>query len=166
MTIVLIGPPASGKSRVGRRLARRLGATFTDTDSAIVAEYGPISEIFAREGEPYFRVIEREAVVRALEGGGVISVGGGAVLDPETQKDLANARVVLLTVSPDAVAARIDDGKRPLVSGLESWQALVESRMPLYVSLADYRADTSRRPISIIVEEIAAWWEHQEEQNA
>ncbi|WP_243063064.1 shikimate kinase [Humibacter sp. RRB41] len=166
MTIVLIGPPASGKTRVGKRLARRLGASFTDTDSRIVAEYGPIAEIFAREGEPYFRVIEREAVVRALETGGVISVGGGAVLDPQTRKDLANAHVVLLTVTPEAVALRIDDDKRPLVNGVDSWRALVESRMPLYVSLADYRADTSRRPLSVIVEEIATWWEQQNGENA
>ena len=165
MTIVLIGPPASGKSRVGRRLSRRLGATFTDTDAQIVAEHGPISEIFAQKGEEHFRALEREAVVRALETGGVISVGGGAVLDRETREDLAGTDVVLLTVSPEAVAARIDDDKRPLVNGLESWRALVDARMPLYDSLADYRTDTSRRPMSVIVEEIAAWWEARNGEN-
>ena len=166
MTVVLIGPPAAGKSRVGRRLARRLDLPFTDTDAVIVRDHGPISQIFAVQGEPAFRALEREAVVTALATHGIVSVGGGAVLDPRTQADLKHARVVLLTVSPEAVAARIDDGKRPLVQGIESWLQLVAKRMPLYESLADYRADTSRRPISTIVEEIAEWLQQQEEEDA
>lgn len=166
MTIVLIGPPASGKSRIGRRLARRLSLPFTDTDSVIVSEHGPIAAIFADRGEPAFRALEREAVSRALESGGVVSVGGGAVLDPDTRADLAAANVVLLTVTADAVAERIHDGKRPLVSGMESWLGLVAERMPLYESLADYRTDTSRRPVSTIVEEIAGWFEQQERKDA
>jgi shikimate kinase len=164
--IVLIGPPASGKSRVGRKLARRLGLPFTDTDAAIVREHGPIAAIFAEHGEPAFRAMERDAVALALRGGGVVSVGGGAVLDPRTQHDLRGASVVLLTVSPDVVAARIDDGKRPLVNGIESWVRLVNERMPLYESLADYRTDTSRRPISTIVEEIAEWLRQHERKDA
>jgi len=166
VTVVLIGPPAAGKSRIGKRLARRLDVPFIDTDSAIVREHGPIAQIFADRGEPAFRALERDAVVRALSAGGVVSVGGGAVLDERTQQDLKRTSVVLLTVSPEAVAARIDDGKRPLVQGLDSWQALVAKRMPLYESLADYRADTSRRPISAIVEEIAQWCERSERKDA
>lgn len=164
MTLVLIGPPAAGKTRLGKRLARRLGMTFTDTDAVIVAANGPIAQIFARDGEAAFRALERDAVESAIAAGGVVSLGGGAVLDPRTQHDVKRGKVVLLTVSPEAVASRIDDGKRPLVQGVESWRALVEKRMPLYESLADYRADTSRRPISVIAEEIAAWYEEQEEQ--
>lgn len=166
MTIVLIGPPAAGKSRVGRRLARRLGVTFCDTDSAIVREHGPIAQIFAEQGEQAFRTMERDAVVHALSAGGVVAFGGGAVLDPRTQKDLERTRVVLLTVSLEAVAARINDGKRPLVRGIESWHELVAKRMPLYESLADYRADTSRRPMTAIVEEIADWFQEQERKDA
>jgi len=166
VTVVLIGPPAAGKSRVGRKLARRLELPFIDTDSAIVHEHGPIAEIFAERGEQAFRALEREAVVRALASGGVVAFGGGAVLDPRTQADLERVRVVLLTVSPEAAAARIDDGKRPLVQGIESWRALVTTRMPLYESLADFRADTSRRPISTIVEEIAEWCEQTERKDA
>jgi shikimate kinase len=159
VTIVLIGPPAAGKTRLGKRLARRLGLRFVDTDAVVVAEHGAIAQIFAEHGEPYFRALERAAVAEAVARPGVVSLGGGAVLDPDTQADLAAARVVLLTVRPEAIAARISNGKRPLVTDLESWKRLVEARTPLYESLADYTADTSSRPIDALVEEIARWVE-------
>ncbi|WP_085367750.1 shikimate kinase [Leifsonia sp. NCR5] len=159
MTIVLIGPPAAGKSRIGKRLAARLKVPFVDTDSLIVAEHGPISAIFAEHGEPHFRALERAIVARALGEHGVVSLGGGAVIDQGTQADLADARVVLLTVSPEAIAARIGNGKRPLVTDVESWKRLVAARTDIYTALADYTADTSTRPIDTIVEEIAAWVE-------
>lgn len=159
MTIVLIGPPAAGKTRVGKRLAKRLGLTFVDTDAVVVAGHGAIAEIFAEHGEPYFRALERAAVVEAVALPCIVSLGGGAVLDPDTQADLAATRVVLLTVRPEAIAARITNRKRPLVTDLESWKRLVAARTPLYESLADYTADTSTRPIETIVEEIARWVE-------
>ncbi|MGN7798669.1 shikimate kinase [Leifsonia sp. 22587] len=155
--MALIGPPAAGKSRVGKRLAKLLGLPFVDTDAVVVAEHGPISEIFATHGEAHFRVLERAAVAEALRRPGIVSLGGGAVLDPATQSDLAGARVVLLTVRPEAIAKRITNGKRPLITDLESWKRLVASRSELYRSLADYTADTSSRPIETIVEEIAQW---------
>nr|WP_193571164.1 shikimate kinase [Diaminobutyricibacter tongyongensis] len=136
-----------------------MGRPFIDTDHEIVAEHGPIAQIFADHGEPYFRRLEREAVVRALDQHAVVSLGGGAVLDPQTQADLAAASVILLTVDADAVAARIGTTKRPLVTDLASWQALVDSRAELYASLADYSTDTSTRPLDAIVEEIALWVE-------
>ncbi|MGO4534233.1 shikimate kinase [Leifsonia sp. 2MCAF36] len=156
-TIALIGPPAAGKSRVGKRLAKRLHLPFVDTDAVVVAGHGPIPELFASHGEPYFRELERVAVAEALGRPGVVSLGGGAVLDPATQSDLADVRVVLLTVRPEAIAKRITNGKRPLITDLDSWKRLVASRIDLYRSLADYTADTSSRPIDTIVAEIAAW---------
>ncbi|MEY9850837.1 shikimate kinase [Leifsonia sp. EB41] len=159
MTIVLIGPPAAGKTRVGKRLAKRLGLSFVDTDAVVVADHGAIAEIFAEHGEPYFRALERTAVAEAVGRPGIVSLGGGAVLDPDTQADLAATRVVLLTVRAEAIAARITNRKRPLVTDLESWKRLVAARTPLYESLADYTADTSTRPIDTIVEEIARWVE-------
>jgi shikimate kinase len=159
VTIVLIGPPAAGKTRLGKRLARRLGLPFVDTDAVVTAEHGAIADIFARHGEPYFRGLERAAVAEAVARPGVVSLGGGAVLDPDTRQDLAATRVVLLTVQPAAIAKRITSGRRPLVTDVESWKRLVEARRPLYESLADYTADTSSRPIDAIVEEIARWVE-------
>ncbi|MGO4593639.1 shikimate kinase [Leifsonia sp. 2TAF2] len=156
-TIALIGPPAAGKSRVGKRLAKLLDLPFVDTDAVVVAQHGPIAEIFTAHGEPHFRALERTAVAEALRKPGVVSLGGGAVLDPATQADLADARVVLLTVQAEAIAKRITNGKRPLITDLESWKRLVASRSDLYQKLADYTADTSSRQIDTIVAEIAQW---------
>jgi shikimate kinase len=154
-TIVLIGPPAAGKTRVGKRLAKRLGLPFVDTDAVVASHHGPIPAIFAEFGEPHFRALERAAVDEALGEPGVVSLGGGAVLDEATQADLASATVVLLTVRPEAIAARIANAKRPLITDIESWKRLVAQRADLYASLADITVDTSSRPIEGIVDELA-----------
>lgn len=160
MRIVLIGPPAAGKTRIGKRLARDLGVKFTDTDVLIVEGHGPIPQIFAEHGEPYFRALEREQVQRALSGDGVIAFGGGAVMNEATQADLldqSDTRVVLLDVHADVVRDRLSNGKRPLVTSIESWQALVDSRRATYERLADFQIDTSNRPTREVADEIADW---------
>jgi shikimate kinase len=157
VAIVLIGPPAAGKTSVGRKLARRLGIEFLDTDKLIVVEHGPIADIFREHGEPHFRAIERATVADALRRDAVVSLGGGAVLHPDTRRDLEGVPVVLLTVSREAVEGRIGGSKRPLVQGIDSWQALVDARAELYASLASVTFDTSNRPIATIVAEIADW---------
>jgi shikimate kinase len=157
--IVFIGPSGAGKSRLGKRVARLLEVPYADTDAMIVAEHGPIREIFATAGEAEFRRLEREAVRRGLSGEGVLSLGGGAVLDPDTQADLADHTVVFLTISPEAVAPRIArDADRPLVAGgVDDWVALNAPRWPIYERLADATFDTSHRPNDRLAEEVAAW---------
>jgi shikimate kinase len=156
--LVLIGPMGSGKSRIGKRIAKLLDLGFTDTDALVVAEHGPIAELFATHGEPHFRVVERAAVREGLARDGVLSLGGGAVLDPDTQADLAGERVVLFTISPEAVASRLENEKRPLVqNGLEDWLRIRDERQALYERLASVTFDTSSRPASDIAEEVAAW---------
>ncbi len=91
MPVVLIGPPGAGKTTVGRRVAKALGLPFTDTDRAIVQAHGSIADIFREHGEPRFRQLERAQVAAALAEDGVVSLGGGAVLDPATRADLAAA---------------------------------------------------------------------------
>ena len=156
-TIVLIGPPAAGKTRIGRRLAQRLDVPYIDTDRVIVAAHGAIPRIFAEHGEPHFRRIEREAVHEALAAPAVVSLGGGAVLDVDTQRELESKIVVLLTVTEEAVVERIDNAKRPLITGIDAWRRIVAERAALYASLADYTIDTSFRPVAPIADEIAAW---------
>lgn len=155
--LVFIGPSGAGKTRVGKRVARLLDVPFTDTDSLVVQQYGSIPAIFRKHGEPHFRALERLAVERALATDGVLSLGGGAVLDTTTQADLVDHRVVFLTISPDAVEPRLG-GDRPLVkNGLSDWVALNAPRWEIYDRLADVTIDTSSRASDEIAEEVAAW---------
>lgn len=156
LPVVLIGPMGAGKSRVGQRLASTLGVPFIDTDARIAERYGPIERIFEEQGEPHFRVIEREVVAEALREPAVVSLGGGAVLHPDTRRDLAAVQVVWLRVSPEAVEPRLAGGGRPLLAdgGLARWRAILQERTPIYRALADLDIDTSRRSVARIVEEI------------
>ena len=152
---VLIGPPASGKSKLGKSVAKRLGLPFVDTDKRVVEKYGSIVDIFRERGVDQFRQWERHEVARALTEGGIVALGGGAVEDSETQADLAAHRVVLVTVSAAAVESRITNDNRPLLDGLDSWISLVEKRMPIYERLADLRVDTSVGPMESHAAELA-----------
>lgn len=156
--VVMIGAPGAGKTRIGKRVARLLRVPFVDTDRRIVLRHGPIAQVFSGRGEEYFRKIERIEVARALAEPAVVSLGGGAVLDPETQRELADVPVALMTVSAEAVASRIGD-KRPLLreGGVDAWEKLVASRRATYERLATRSWDTSHRPIETIAQEIAEW---------
>ena len=155
--LVLIGAPGAGKTRIGKRVARLLEVPFIDTDKRIVALHGAITAIFADHGEPHFRVIEREQVQRALTEHGVVSLGGGSVLNAETQAELAPLRVVQLTVSPEAIAGR-NLANRPLLDGgMEAWKALVAERAPLYDRLADASFDTTTLPAERVASDIVRW---------
>ena len=158
LPLVLIGPMASGKSTVGRRVARALDLPFIDTDTRIVGGHGPIREIFEQHGEEHFRAIERDAVVEAIAADAVVSLGGGAVLDPATRAALAGCTVIYLSVSANAVKARIGGGKRPLLAGgLADWKRIYAERRPLYEALANVRFDTSHRPLDVIARDVVKW---------
>jgi shikimate kinase len=158
--LVLIGPMGAGKTSIGRRVARALQRPFFDTDIAVVRAHGPIEQIFAEHGEPHFRALEREAVIRGLATGGVVSLGGGAVMDAATRSDLAAHRVVLLTVEPRVVAGRIRDTARPLLQdddALTRWEHIMTARRPVYDEVADATFDTSNGPLQAVVDAIAQW---------
>jgi len=157
--LVFIGPMASGKSKIGRRVARTLRVPFIDTDKDIVAAHGPIPEIFASAGEEHFRALERAAVAAALQRQrAIVSLGGGAVLDPATRADLRHATVISLTTTADAVRNRTKNAKRPLLAaGPDAWQRIYDERRPLYEALASIHFDTSTRPVDAIAADIVKW---------
>ena len=150
--VVLIGPPGSGKSSVARALATRLGLACRDTDADVEAVAGrSVSDIFLIDGEPEFRALEAAAVQSALaEHDGVLALGGGAVLDPATERALVDYRagggvVVFLDVSLTAAAPRVGfNTSRPLLVGnpRARWRELMDARRPVYERLASERVLT------------------------
>ncbi|MER7795793.1 shikimate kinase [Microbacterium sp. NPDC096154] len=159
--LVLVGPMGAGKSSIGRRLARELGVPFRDTDTEIAKAHGPIAEIFAVHGEARFRDLEHEAVLDAVTCGGVVALGGGAVLHAGTREALRAHHVVLLTVDERVVAGRIRSQKRPLLNAAQDpvaeWIRIRDERAPIYREVADAAFDTSRGPLQDVVTAIAAW---------
>ncbi len=150
--VVLVGPMGSGKSAVGALLAADLGVVLRDTDADVEASAGrPVAAVFAAEGEAGFRARERAAVAAALhEHDGVLSLGGGAVLDPETRADLAalGAPVVLLTASWEHVSSRLGDtSTRPVLAGdaEQRWRAALSAREHLYAEVAAHVVATDGR---------------------
>lgn len=145
--VVLIGLPGAGKSTVGALVASALDVEFRDTDHDIEQSAGEsIPDIFVNHGEAHFRRLERAAVAAALsEHTGVLALGGGAILDPDTRADLAACRVVHLAVSLAAASPRVGlSGSRPLLIGSprKQWLTLAQERAPLYESVSQLRVDT------------------------
>jgi len=156
--IVLIGLPGSGKSTVGRQLARRLQLEFADSDLVIEQRLGcSIREYFEREGEDRFRDVE-ESVIDELtrDHGGVLSTGGGVILRPLNRSRLKErGQVIYLNSSPDELFRRLrHDVNRPLLQvadPLTRLRDLHALRNPLYRETAHFVIDTGRPSVSALV---------------
>ncbi|MBC6461018.1 shikimate kinase [Actinomadura sp. HBU206391] len=156
---VIIGPPGSGKTTVGTRLADRLSVGFRDTDADVEAIAGkPVSEIFIDDGEPRFRELERAAVRTALaEHDGVLALGGGAILDEGTQALLAEHTVVYLEVGLSDAVKRVGlASARPLLvlNPRSRLRGLLEERLPVYERLGTITVNTGGRSPDEIVDQI------------
>ena len=159
--LVLIGPMGAGKTTVGRAIAKTLACEFADTDELIEADQGKsVSEIFVEDGEPHFRLVEESMVIDALiSESGVLSLGGGSVMNEEVQKALksSSAKKVFLDISLAAVSPRVGfDNARPLlmVNPRQKWAELMNLRRPTYEALADMSINVSDRSVSDIASEI------------
>ena len=159
--IVLIGFMGSGKSAVAKVISRRLGRPLLDTDSIVEQKADmTVNEIFASNGEQGFRQLETEAVIEACSvPDAVISCGGGAVLEPGSVVRLKNnGFIVYLKCSPRTLLNRVGSARnRPLLaqeSRLETINALLSERDPLYFDIADYTIDTSNIGIEAIADAI------------
>lgn len=161
-SIFLIGPMGSGKTAVGRQLARLLEMPFFDSDQEVEQRTGAdIPLIFEREGEAGFRRREREALASlTAQPGIVLATGGGAVLNPETRADLrTRGWVVYLEASVSQQAARAARTRhRPLLHGTDPLVRLAEllhHREPLYREIADLVISTNHRKVAVVAEHIA-----------
>ncbi|WP_431784746.1 shikimate kinase [Streptomyces chumphonensis] len=139
--VVLVGPMGVGKTTVGRILADRLGVGFRDTDADVVQRAGkPVADIFLDDGEPHFRALEREAVRTAVDThAGVLALGGGAVMAPETRALLTGRPVAFLEMEVGEAVRRVGlDAPRPLlaINPRQQWRTLMEERRPLYTEVA------------------------------
>ena len=162
--VALTGFMAAGKSTIGKKLARKLGVGFYDIDELVVAEHGPISDIFYAQGEKQFRIYEHDAIARILEEGepGVIALGGGAVTYDDTLKLLKKRTYrVFVKVPPEQILGRLRKSPRirPLIGpkpSLSKIRELYEQRMPRY-SHADHVVEAADMSTSQIVDDIVAW---------
>ncbi|HEY9276298.1 MAG TPA: shikimate kinase [Candidatus Nanopelagicaceae bacterium] len=158
--MILIGPPGSGKTSIGKLLAKKKNLIHVDTDQEIETRTGrKISDIFLEDGESGFRKIEREVVLESLElDSAVISLGGGSILDGEVSKKLENEKcVVYLEVSISNAAPRVGfNTDRPLLvaNPRQQWLRLFEQRRDIYESLGKFRVSTDNKKPKLVVEEI------------
>jgi shikimate kinase len=164
--LVLVGPPASGKTTVGTAVAAALGVPFRDTDADVEQTAGmTVADVFVELGEPHFRDLERQAVARALaEHDGVLALGGGAVTDDATRSLLVGygkdgGTVVRLDVDLHSAARRVGLSRdRPLlaVNPRAMLRTMLEARAPLYAEVATVTVDTAGRSPEDVVADVLA----------
>lgn len=167
--LVLIGAPGAGKSTVGQELAELVGGEFSDTDALIEqTARDSISGIFLNQGEEAFRALERDCVNSTITDAmnsdrtQIISVGGGAVLNLDTQETLRKVPVAWLMVDISSALKRVGMNQaRPLLLGnvRANMIKLLAERTPIYESLADVSVDTSQLSPSECANELRQYLE-------
>ena len=157
--IYLIGPRASGKTTLGKRLAERLDRPFLDLDAAFCEKYGEtIADMVGRDGWDAFRLAEAAILAEtAQQDGLVVATGGGVVLMPENRKLLAKGRVFYLQADPERLVERLmadlNAQQRPKLTELglrEEITATLAEREPLYLGCA--HASLPERPVEELLE--------------
>jgi shikimate kinase len=155
--IALVGMPGSGKSTVGRQLARQLGFDFVDSDTVIEQRLGmPIRDWFAQQGEDAFRDIEQSVIDELSQlDGAVLATGGGAVLRPSNRNALhSRCLVFYLRSSPDELFRRLrHDTQRPLLQvqdPLKRLRDLYRDRDPLYRRTSHFVIEAARPSVQAL----------------
>lgn len=161
--IILVGFMGTGKSAVGKLLAKKLNRDFVESDEMIeTREKMPIKDIFEKKGEPYFRLVEKEVVKEASSRKNiVISAGGGAIVDEDNLKNLKNSGIIIcLKASPETILKRTKDLKtRPLLNVPDPKKKigeLLKKREPYY-NKADFSVETDELNPEQVVKKIMAF---------
>ena len=148
MPIILVGVPGAGKTTVGQILAGKLQTSFIDTDQVIEQESGKsISDIFIQDGEPHFRLLEKNTIAKAMQNPqAVLSIGGGALLDKDTRELVKKENCIWLQAGLSQAVDRVGMNRnRPLLLGNVRGQLaeLMTAREPLYIECAKHAVDTN-----------------------
>ena len=150
MNIFLVGPMGSGKSSLGKKLAKSLDKKFIDTDKEIEKkENKTINEIFENEGEKYFREKEKEFLINIPNNlNMVIATGGGIVTDQENREKLKENRVIFLNASVERQSKRTSrSDKRPLlknVDRLKKLRELYDQRLEFYKEVSNFEINVDK----------------------
>jgi shikimate kinase len=160
--VVLVGAPGSGKTTIGKLLAQELSVEFIDTDDEIEkASQKTISQIFMDQGEAEFRKLEKAQVAKSLEDHpGVVSLGGGAVLNSETRELLKKHQTLWLQVGAKDAATRVGLAQaRPVLVGnvRAKLVELLNQRTPLYEEVASFSIDTTDKTTNQVVQAALDW---------
>jgi shikimate kinase len=157
--VAIVGYMGSGKTTVGRILARTLGWELVDLDRTIVKEAGcTIPEIFERYGQGYFRDLEHRALLTALDGERVVTCGGGIVVRPENREALREVPTVFLQEDLGILYGRTRSADRPLrAASREEFERRYAERLPFYEEVADLKIAVRERPPGDVAQEIEQW---------
>lgn len=157
--MTIVGYMGSGKTTVGRVLARTLGWELVDLDRAISKEAGcTVSEIFERSGEEHFRDLEHRALLSALDRDRVVACGGGIVVRPDNREVLREVPTVFLQEDLGVLYNRTRGPRRPLrATSREEFERRYAERLPLYREVADLEVVARGRPPEEVAEEITRW---------
>jgi shikimate kinase len=154
-TLILVGPMGSGKTTLGKRLAKELGVQFTDTDKLVAKTHGSITKIFEVHGEQHFRDLEHIALTEAIKAEGVIATGGGVVLRPENLALMKGHSVVFLDTAAEFVLGKINLEKRPLLKdNPERWQTIYDERKKLYEEVATATLFTGGASVKALIKQL------------
>ena len=165
MILWLVGMMGSGKSSAGQQASVSLGVDFGDTDEFVVERMGcSIAQLWGERGEEAFRDIENVAMAHLAARSGIVSTGGGVVLDEHNRRLMAGDKVVWLEAKPEVLAKRLQDtNQRPgLVSSIDDpvtfLRETLELRRSLYEAVSTHRIDTSAMSVADVAQEIEAVW--------
>ena len=157
----IVGYMGSGKSTVGHVVAEELGWKLVDLDEAVAERAGlSISRIFESYGEPRFRNLERQELLRVLDGppATVIACGGGVIIDPRNRARLMQVPTVFLWEDAEVLYRRTRSPNRPLRgTSYEDFARRYAERLPYYLEVAALQIETDNRPPRRIADEILAW---------